>query len=239
MELRSASIEATGASDATEVIEASEATGLEPPTARSVPTWPALAEICAAVGDPLLTRAAASYEAWAEEEFLSSHDHFSLVGEDNFRRYLPLPTLRIRVEEGDSLFDIFARALAARAAGRRMTVSVAENLTEQTAAHVERLDALTDDWAASIEFVRESVDQLAEGMLRGSVDRIRFARPERVAPQLRVAAAQALQYLADAPVSSLGRLELLWYFQEQSLSHSYHRYGNLGERAAEQRAPLR
>jgi RHH-type proline utilization regulon transcriptional repressor/proline dehydrogenase/delta 1-pyrroline-5-carboxylate dehydrogenase len=28
-----------------------------------------------------------------------------------------------------------------------------------------------------------------------------------------------------------GRIELLHYFQQQSICDSYHRYGNLGERA--------
>jgi len=31
-----------------------------------------------------------------------------------------------------------------------------------------------------------------------------------------------------------GRLELLNYFEEQSISHSYHRYGNIGARALEE-----
>ena len=32
-----------------------------------------------------------------------------------------------------------------------------------------------------------------------------------------------------------GRVELLWYAQEQSISLNYHRYGNLGPRFEEQR----
>ena len=43
-------------------------------------------------------------------------------------------------------------------------------------------------------------------------------------------------HLADAPVLAEGRIELLWYLREQSLSHAYHRYGNLGARAGERRA---
>ena len=42
-------------------------------------------------------------------------------------------------------------------------------------------------------------------------------------------------YIADAPVLSEGRLELLWYTEEQSLSIDYHCYGNLGARANEKR----
>ena len=39
-----------------------------------------------------------------------------------------------------------------------------------------------------------------------------------------------LQYIADTPVVAHGRVELLWYVREQSISHVYHRYGNLGLR---------
>ena len=37
------------------------------------------------------------------------------------------------------------------------------------------------------------------------------------------------------PVLAAGRIELLWYLREQSISWDYHRYGNLGERANERR----
>ena len=46
---------------------------------------------------------------------------------------------------------------------------------------------------------------------------------------------EACIYIADAPVLSEGRLDLLWYTEEQSLSIDYHRYGNLGARANEKR----
>jgi RHH-type proline utilization regulon transcriptional repressor/proline dehydrogenase/delta 1-pyrroline-5-carboxylate dehydrogenase len=40
------------------------------------------------------------------------------------------------------------------------------------------------------------------------------------------------------PVVAAGRIELLWYLREQSISFDYHRYGNLGRRAGELRRPL-
>ena len=42
----------------------------------------------------------------------------------------------------------------------------------------------------------------------------------------------------DAPVLANGRVELLRYVREQTLSIDYHRHGNLGEREGEQRAPV-
>jgi RHH-type proline utilization regulon transcriptional repressor/proline dehydrogenase/delta 1-pyrroline-5-carboxylate dehydrogenase len=173
---------------------------------------------------------------WAEHEFRRMHDHFCLLGEDNFRRYLPVELLRIRVQQADSLFEIFARAAAARAAGCRATVSIPPRLTGPAADAVARLDALTDSWAGAIEFVEEDDERLAELMVSGRVARVRYAKPERVPAKIRSAAAQSLQYVADAPVLANGRIELLWYMREQSIAHVYHRYGNLGIRADEPRA---
>ena len=52
---------------------------------------------------------------------------------------------------------------------------------------------------------------------------------------VRRAANEACIYIADTPVLSECRLELLWYTEEQSLSIDYHRYGNLGAHANEKR----
>jgi RHH-type proline utilization regulon transcriptional repressor/proline dehydrogenase/delta 1-pyrroline-5-carboxylate dehydrogenase len=176
-----------------------------------------------------------SYEHWAHVEFQAAHDHFRLLGEDNFRRYLPVEPLRIRVHADDSLADVFCRAAAARAAGCRATISTPPTLPGQAASAVELLDALTDSWAGAIEFIDEDDERLAEAIRSGQVARVRYASPDRVPDVVRKAAAEALQYVADTPVSLHGRVELLWYVREQSVSHVYHRYGNLGLRVDESR----
>ena len=56
---------------------------------------------------------------------------------------------------------------------------------------------------------------------------------------IRRAAAASGHWVADVPVVGEGRVELLWYLREQSVSHDYHRYGNLGRRAAESRRAVR
>ena len=102
--------------------------------------------------------------------------------------------------------------------------------------HPALLDELTDSWAGAIEFVEEDDDRLAELIQSNRIARTRYAAPDRVPAVIRRASAAALQYVADTPISPHGRIELLWYVREQSLSHVYHRYGNLGLRADEQRA---
>ena len=180
--------------------------------------------------------AMASYDRAFREEFGREHDHFRLLGEDNVRRYLPVPMVRVRVDARDSFFDVFARGCAARAAGCGMTMSLPPGLVH---AALRRLDEMTETWAAGIEFIEETDADLAAAIRGGEVERVRFAAAERVPAELRAVAHEAGVFLADAPVVAEGRVELLWYVREQSVSHAYHRYGNLGGRAGERRAEPR
>ena len=177
--------------------------------------------------------AISSYARWSREEFGQAHDHFRLLGQDNLRRYLPLPEVRVRVHAADSMFEIFARACAARAAGSRVLISTPPGLHSPA---VKTLDDFTDSWAGAIEFLEETDEQLAEAIRNGEVERLRYASPDRAPSVAREAAAGAMVFIADGPVLAEGRVELLWYLREQSVSHDYHRYGNLGPRADERRA---
>jgi RHH-type proline utilization regulon transcriptional repressor/proline dehydrogenase/delta 1-pyrroline-5-carboxylate dehydrogenase len=187
---------------------------------------------------PRLLAATESYLQAAVDEFNPTHDSFRLIGEDNFRRYLPISNLRIRIHPADTLFEIFARVAAARAAGCRVVVSSPPDLPPRQRELVQSVDNFTDPWAASIEFIEESDEHLADAMRTAQVRRLRYAAPDRIPDVIRRASAESFVYLADAPPVSHGRVELLWYVQEQSLTHVYHRYGNLGRRAEEVRAPV-
>jgi RHH-type proline utilization regulon transcriptional repressor/proline dehydrogenase/delta 1-pyrroline-5-carboxylate dehydrogenase len=103
---------------------------------------------------------------------------------------------------------------------------------------LETFEELTELWAGSIEFVEESDERLAEVILEGQTDRIRYAAPDRVPARILTAAHETGLYVARTPVLAEGRVELLWYAREQSISHDYHRYGNLGQRAEEERAAV-
>jgi RHH-type proline utilization regulon transcriptional repressor/proline dehydrogenase/delta 1-pyrroline-5-carboxylate dehydrogenase len=182
-----------------------------------------------------LLLAISSYDCWWREEFSREHDHFRLLGQDNFRRYLPFGVVRVRVAAEDSAFDIFARACAARVTGARVVVS---SLPGKTPDAVKLLDELTDSWAAAIEFVEETDEELAahiRALPPHAAERIRYAAPDRIPDVVRAVAAETGLYLADEPVLPEGRVELLWYLREQSVCHDYHRYGNLGTRAGEAR----
>jgi len=182
-----------------------------------------------------LRDAVASYDAWAESEFKPTHDHFRLLGEDNLRRYLPVELVRVRVAPNDSEWEIAARVAAAQAAGARVVVSSPPQLPSQVAEFLLLLDAQTEFWAGAIEFVEESDTQIATLVAQQQSGRLRYAAPDRVPKVVRIAAAEAIAYVADTLVSSHGRVELLGYLCEQSTTYRYHRYGNLGFRADEER----
>jgi len=182
-----------------------------------------------------LLRAMASYEHWHAGEFGAPHDHFRLVGQDNFRRYQPIREIRIRVHPDDTFFDMFARVCAARQAGCRITVSLPLDGRSQLA---DRLEQLTESWAGGIEFLEENDEALAAVLRHHDADRVRYAAHDRVPQGVWKAAAESAIHLATAPVLAEGRVEMLWYFEEQSLSCDYHRYGNLGARTGESRAPV-
>jgi RHH-type proline utilization regulon transcriptional repressor/proline dehydrogenase/delta 1-pyrroline-5-carboxylate dehydrogenase len=173
-----------------------------------------------------------SYARYAQEEFACDHDHFRLVGQDNLRRYLAVREMRVRLHPADGWFDIVARVCAAKIVGCRITVSIPP---QYEGVAVQQLDRLTESWAGGIEFVEETDEQLEQVLDHRQTDRLRYAAASRVPLGVRRTAAKVNLYIADAPVRCHGRIELLWYVQEQSLSLEYHRYGNLGARAGEDR----
>ena len=81
----------------------------------------------------------------------------------------------------------------------------------------------------------ENETQLAEVIANRQTDRLRYACPDRVSELISRAAAETGLFIASATVLAVGRVELLWYLQEQSVCIDYHRYGNQGERADEHR----
>jgi RHH-type proline utilization regulon transcriptional repressor/proline dehydrogenase/delta 1-pyrroline-5-carboxylate dehydrogenase len=213
---------------------ATDPSGAEPRTAT-------LAALCAGlraerepIADDVLV-AALSCERAQREEFGIEHDHFRIVGQDNVRRYLPVGTVRVRVHAADTPADVFVRACAAHVAGCQVVVSSPPGLD---AAVVRRLERVTESWAGAIEFVEETDAQLAAAIAAGQVDRVRYAAPERATLEVLAAGNAANGCVVSVPVSAEGRLEMLWYLREQSISTDYHRYGNLGLRADEARAEV-
>lgn len=176
--------------------------------------------------------AIASIANAADEEFNREHDHVCLLGQDNIRRYLAVPHLRVRIRSEDSACDLMITAAAAVAVDCRVVFSYPQGECDEA---IELLALATESWAGRIEIVEESDNQLAAAILAGHVDRLRLLSRRVESEVLGQACIASFVPTIRQPVVVSGAVESLWYLQEQSISIDYHRYGNLGLRVDERR----
>ncbi len=173
------------------------------------------------------TKAIKSYIYNFEREFSREKDYFHLRGQDNILRYLPVGKVLVRLHEGDSLFDVLGRIAAVKVAGCELEISVPTDLNNGVTAFLLGREGKRIVGDALV--MRQSDSELIRYIPK--VQRIRYASPDRVPAAVLKQAAKTGFYISRTKVFMEGRLELLQYFQEQSICDNYHRYGNLGERA--------
>jgi RHH-type proline utilization regulon transcriptional repressor/proline dehydrogenase/delta 1-pyrroline-5-carboxylate dehydrogenase len=167
-----------------------------------------------------------------ETEFSREHDTIRLVGEDNIRRYRPVRALTIRVTAVDSLRDAMISIAAAVAVRAQVTLSIdptAEPLVKTL------LESTADAVPGLIHPIEETEPELIDRIAQQNVARLRLLDRTHIASPLAIACGDEFVTIVDEPVLAEGRIECLRYLDEQSISESYHRYGNLGRRAGEDR----
>jgi RHH-type proline utilization regulon transcriptional repressor/proline dehydrogenase/delta 1-pyrroline-5-carboxylate dehydrogenase len=174
----------------------------------------------------LWTASVANYAYWWKR-LHQGRDPSKVVGQDNFFRYVPRKNVCIRITPTSNAFDSLRTIAAALTCGAELEISLAPKTH------------LSINWRAlhSAFLVIEEPDNLFLDRVRAKkMSRIRLL--ERPHSSLYEAAAEQGVYLMTAPVLANGRLELLHYVREVSLSIDYHRYGNLGLREGEIRHPI-
>jgi RHH-type proline utilization regulon transcriptional repressor/proline dehydrogenase/delta 1-pyrroline-5-carboxylate dehydrogenase len=174
-------------------------------------------------------RAIKSYLYQVEQLFGREIDYFHLRGQDNILRYLPVGEVVVRIHAKDSLFETLARIAAARITGCHLSISVPKELNNTVMQFLGTTQGRR--LIGGHPILRESDADLIGKI--PAIDRIRYAAPERVPLEVFQAAAKTGFYIARSPVKMEGRIELLQYYRQQSICHTYHRYGNLGERSPE------
>ncbi|QOY55635.1 bifunctional proline dehydrogenase/L-glutamate gamma-semialdehyde dehydrogenase [Candidatus Sulfurimonas marisnigri] len=161
---------------------------------------------------------------WHEVEFLKEHDYAYIRGESNIIRYLPVESVLLRVEENDALDEILTTIIAIKMIGAKLHVSIPKKSKKAELIWLESKQTSFIGKEDSIS--RDDEDELIEIMTK--VQRVRFLHPDNVTQNIYEQVASKAIYIAHDPFVSHGRLELMHYFIEQSISNSYHRYGNLG-----------
>jgi RHH-type proline utilization regulon transcriptional repressor/proline dehydrogenase/delta 1-pyrroline-5-carboxylate dehydrogenase len=162
-----------------------------------------------------------------EQEFSQEKDYFHLRGQDNILRYLPVGKVLVRLHEDDSLFDVLGRIAAVKISGCDLVISIPTGLENRVTAFLSGKEGRR--MVGTSPVLNQSDSELIQYIPK--VQRIRYASPDRVPAAVLEEAAKTGFYISRTKVFMEGRLELLQYFQEQSICDSYHRYGNLGDRA--------
>lgn len=161
---------------------------------------------------------------WHEVEFLKEHDYAHIRGESNIIRYLPVKDVLLRLEDGDKLDEILTTIMAIKMIGAAIHVSLPEHSKQAEFLWLESKQATL--LGENDQITRDSQEAFIE--LMPEYQRIRFLHPENVSQTIFESVADQAIYIAREPFVSHGRIELMHYFIEQSVSNSYHRYGNLG-----------
>jgi RHH-type proline utilization regulon transcriptional repressor/proline dehydrogenase/delta 1-pyrroline-5-carboxylate dehydrogenase len=157
--------------------------------------------------DALERAARSDARAW-RTEFGAVHDPDRLAYESNEFRYRALPTIVVRVAAGAPPVSVARVLAAALLVDAPLRVSVAPDASGpfgDVARHEERADELIA-WAQ-----------------RARPDRVRLLGEE---PVVR-AGLPTTMFVDDRPPIGYGRIELLRYLREQTVSRTLHRFGNL------------
>ena len=174
-----------------------------------------------------LEQALQSYIHNYKNEFGVEKEYITVRGEDNIFKYVPVHNVLIRVEAFDSLFEIVSRILAARVCKVNFTVSINKNeIIKQFLNNSKELFGLNDKMIEQ--------DDISFCKIIKDFKRVIYSNINKVPKIVFEEASKTATFITRQKPMMEGRCELLNYFEEQSISHSYHRYGNLGIRAVKQ-----
>ena len=155
-----------------------------------------------------------SYAEWYEREFRHPRNiQPKIRGEQNVFRYLPLTggmVLRLFGDETKEQVEMVC--LAAQTVGTPLTVSADDGNALLDAARTFGAKTVNENLAAFCESIKK-------------YERIRTISTE-VPDIVFQAAANYDKYIAQALPMHDGRIELIHYIKEQSISNEYHRYGS-------------
>jgi RHH-type proline utilization regulon transcriptional repressor/proline dehydrogenase/delta 1-pyrroline-5-carboxylate dehydrogenase len=191
------------------------------PVHRSEPSEPVGMALAALRQDGVLSNddwsaleAAASSDAhWWATEFGIDHDPEGLFCEANRFRYRPLPNLTIRVNPGATPFEVYRTLLAGLAAGPALTLSVHPAAVVPAGLRAVR----------GADLVTESRERLMARLATLPAARVRLLGSD---PDSLSGLAPGVHVDARPPVLN-GRVEMLRYLREQTVSQTLHRFGNV------------
>lgn len=169
-----------------------------------------------------------SYAFYWDEYFSKKHDPSLILGQDNFQCYKTHPKIILRGQQGNSLFDLLRIMATSLTCSANLEVSLQDETVAQKLKEMGVFNLLS---------IRQETDEaFIQRLGKDNIKRIRLLDMPKT--HLQEAFNQSGCQLNIGDVMANGRLELLHVLREVSISHDYHRYGNLGARENEKRRPL-
>lgn len=161
-------------------------------------------------------RAAAGSQAkWWMEEFGIEHDPSNIYAESNVFRYVPIKGILVRTTNMPD-DDIAILMLAAKLCGVNIYISVPHSCAWLTRMGGYFTELATEE--SDAEFIKR---------LPSLEDKVQVLRTSSMFNELSELAYKCDMTIINRPVLANGRLELLPFFREQSISETLHRYGNI------------
>lgn len=171
----------------------------------------------------------ASYAFEYEKVFSQQQDYFKVRGEENIFRYKSLNSLLL-VLDASRLLESALILSAASFSNADISVIIDPADNQEGVELLEAFvhEALKPFYPSKFELSDINIYDLHLHLDR--FERVRFVSEELVSVMVQSKANKEGKYLFTQKPYLDGRLELLHYFKEQSISYAYHRYGNLGIR---------
>jgi len=162
----------------------------------------------------LVEAAARSYRYYWDTEFSLEHDRAGVLGQSNIFRYRPLPRgVLLRLRDPFRPTSLAMAVLAAVTTGVTLELSL-----QRPSAFADALGTIT---------TIEAEDQFADRMRTDAARHDRLRIPQGTVVDVLLAAQDAHVAVSFQDILANGRLELIQYLREQSISHTTHRHGTL------------
>nr|WP_321268119.1 bifunctional proline dehydrogenase/L-glutamate gamma-semialdehyde dehydrogenase [uncultured Sulfurimonas sp.] len=172
-----------------------------------------------------------NFSYYLNNEFLQEHDYANIRGESNIIRYLNVKKMTLVVKNDDSLYEILCSIAAAKISGVKLHISLPKKINSHELLWLmgKKAFLLGEHDSFSNESLQESIASMKDSQ------RVRYLNKQNIEKEVYKLMAADARHIASEPFIAHGRVELMHFFLEQSISHSYHRYGNLGLRSIEQK----
>jgi len=149
-------------------------------------------------------------------EFSQETDIHHLMGEKNTFRYLPLKNMILRIQNSDTLCDIFMILAAANIVKTPVKISISRE--------DYKLEVLKKTIKDECTIIIENEKDFLNGIEH--YERIRTCN-NQLSEEFFLKAAKTGKHIASSKPLVEGRLEILHYVKEQSIAFEYHRYGSI------------